>query len=123
MRPGARASRPSAGLSDFVSEQANTLARYGDWAKGGEVESAAQIPPGEGAIVNQGLHKLAVYRDDQGALHALSAVCTHLGCVVHFNSAERSWDCPCHGSRFDTRGEVLHGPAPKALAPAQLKKE
>lgn len=109
------------GVGDFLHEQANTLSKYGDWARGGEVESAAQIPPGEGAILNQGLHKLAVYRDAGGALHALSAVCTHLGCVVHFNSAERSWDCPCHGSRFATDGAVLHGPAPKALAPAQLK--
>ena len=109
------------GVADFVSEQANTLARYGDWVKGGEVESAAQIAPGQGAIINQGLHKLAVYRDPQGALHALSATCTHLGCVVHFNSAEQSWDCPCHGSRFDTSGAVLHGPAPKPLTPARLK--
>jgi glycine/D-amino acid oxidase-like deaminating enzyme/nitrite reductase/ring-hydroxylating ferredoxin subunit len=106
------------GLSDFVGEQVNTMARYGDWAKGGEVESVRQIPPGQGAIVNQGLHKLAVYRDEQGALHALSAKCTHLGCVVHFNSAERSWDCPCHGSRFDTSGAILHGPAATPLEDA-----
>lgn len=109
------------GLTDFVSEQANTLAKYGDWAKGGEVESVEQIAPGQGAIVNQGMHKLAVYRDEQGALHALSAKCTHLGCVVHFNSAERSWDCPCHGSRFDTSGATLHGPAAAPLEPAELK--
>jgi len=64
-----------------VGEQVNTLARYGDWAKGGEVESAELIAPGEGAIVNQGLHKVAVYRDEGGSLHTLSAVCTHLGCV------------------------------------------
>lgn len=109
------------GLSDFVSEQANTLSKYGEWAKGGEVESVEQIPPGQGAILNQGMHKLAVYRDEQGGLHALSAKCTHLGCVVHFNSAERSWDCPCHGSRFDTRGAMLHGPAVNPLEPAELK--
>lgn len=109
------------GLSDFVGEQANTLAKYGDWAKGGEVESVEQIAPGEGAVVNQGMHKLAVYRDEQGALHALSAKCTHLGCVVHFNAAERSWDCPCHGSRFDINGTMLHGPATAPLEPAELK--
>jgi nitrite reductase/ring-hydroxylating ferredoxin subunit len=109
------------GMSDFVSEQANTLAKYGEWAKGGDVDSVRQIPAGQGAIVNQGLHKLAVYRDEAGALHALSAKCTHLGCVVHFNSAERSWDCPCHGSRFDTAGTVLHGPAATPLEAAQLK--
>ena len=109
------------GVSDFLGEQANTLAQYGDWAKGGEVESTDQIATGQGAIINQGLHKLAVYRDHTGALHAVSAVCPHLGCVVHFNSAERSWDCPCHGSRFDTAGKVLHGPAPTALATAELQ--
>ncbi|GAB2843025.1 FAD-dependent oxidoreductase [Pseudoduganella ginsengisoli] len=108
------------GLPDFVAEQANTLSYYAEWATGGEVESAAEIPPGQGAIVRQGVHKLAVYRDTGGGLHALSARCTHLGCVVHWNAGERSWDCPCHGSRFDTQGAVLHGPAVSALAPAAL---
>lgn len=103
------------GISDFVSEQANTLSQYGDWVKGGEVESAQEIAAGQGAIVREGLQKLAVYRDEQGGLHSLSAKCTHLGCVVHWNSAERSWDCPCHGSRFDIDGQVLHGPAVSPL--------
>jgi glycine/D-amino acid oxidase-like deaminating enzyme/nitrite reductase/ring-hydroxylating ferredoxin subunit len=103
------------GISDFVTEQANTLSQYGEWVTGGEVESAQEIAAGDGAIVRHGTHKLAVYRDEQGELHALSAKCTHLGCVVHWNSAERSWDCPCHGSRFDVKGEVLHGPAATSL--------
>lgn len=103
------------GIYDFVSEQANTLAQYSDWVKGGEVASMEDIPAGQGAIIQDGTRKLAVYRDDQGELHAVSAVCTHLGCIVHFNSAECSWDCPCHGSRFDTNGEVLHGPAATSL--------
>lgn len=107
------------GLGDFAAEQANTLAQYRDWVTGGEVDSAAEIAPGQGAIVREGMHKLAVYRDEDGALHAVSATCTHLGCVVHFNSAEKSWDCPCHGSRFGTDGAVLHGPAAKALAPVE----
>ncbi|MGX4640454.1 FAD-dependent oxidoreductase [Massilia sp. SYSU DXS3249] len=104
------------GIRDFVAEQANIAGQYGDWLTGGEVESAAAIAPGEGAVVREGMHKLAIYRDETGGLHAVSATCTHLGCVVHWNSAERSWDCPCHGSRFDTEGKVLHGPAAKALA-------
>lgn len=108
------------GLSDFVSEQANTLSRYGEWAQGGEVDSAQEIAAGEGAIVRDGTRKLAVYRDEHGELHALSAKCTHLGCVVHWNSAERSWDCPCHGSRFATTGEVLHGPAAASLEATAL---
>ncbi|PSJ15903.1 Rieske 2Fe-2S domain-containing protein, partial [Nitrosomonas supralitoralis] len=70
---------------------------------------------GQGAIVQEGVHKLAVYRDQDGKLHKVSAICTHLGCIVHFNPAERSWDCPCHGSRFDTNGKILHGPAPSPL--------
>ena len=69
------------------------------------------IPKGGGAVVRSGLSQLAVHRDDQGQLHALSARCTHLGCIVTWNTAERTWDCPCHGSRFDTDGRVLKGPA------------
>jgi glycine/D-amino acid oxidase-like deaminating enzyme len=103
------------GIADFVSEQANTLSQFGEWVTGGDVESAQEIAAGEGAIVRDGTRKLAVYRDEQGELHALSAKCPHLGCVVHWNSAERSWDCPCHGSRFATDGAVLHGPAARAL--------
>lgn len=107
------------GISDFVSEQVNTLVQYTDWVKGGEVASMEDIQVGEGAIVQDGIHKLAVYRDDCGKLHTVSAVCTHLGCIVHFNVGERSWDCPCHGSRFDMNGEVLHGPA---ATPLSIKK-
>ena len=57
---------------------------------------------------------------DAGAVHAVSPVCTHLGCIVRFNVAERSWDCPCHGSRYDVDGAVLQGPATRALAPKSL---
>ncbi|MGK5694772.1 FAD-dependent oxidoreductase [Streptomyces sp. URMC 128] len=74
------------------------------------------LPPGEGAVVRaDGHHRLAVYRDDDGNLHSVSARCTHLGCLVSFNSAERAWECPCHGSRFDTDGKVIQGPATKPL--------
>ena len=111
------------GIADFLGEQANTLSQFGEWVTGGEVDSALQIPAGEGAIVRDGIRKLAVFRDPQGGLHALSAKCTHLGCVVHWNSAEQSWDCPCHGSRFDTKGDVLHGPAASSLEPVELGPE
>ncbi|OUC97695.1 FAD-dependent oxidoreductase [Streptomyces swartbergensis] len=73
------------------------------------------LPPGEGAVVRADGHRVAVYRDDDGTLHAVSARCTHLGCLVAFNSAERAWECPCHGSRFDTDGKVIQGPATKPL--------
>ena len=68
-------------------------------------------PDGEARVVRDGLGKTGVYRDEQGELHAVSLRCTHLGCLVRFNAAERSWDCPCHGSRFDVDGAVLEGPA------------
>lgn len=78
--------------------------------------SPAELREGEGAILRVDGEKLAVYRDDSGQLHAVSAICTHLGCQVAFNASERSWDCPCHGSRFDVDGAVLDGPANKRLA-------
>ncbi|MEU5591981.1 FAD-dependent oxidoreductase [Streptomyces sp. NPDC020298] len=74
-----------------------------------------EIGPGGGAVVHAGHERLAVHRDEGGNLHALSARCTHLGCLVAFNSAERAWECPCHGSRFDIDGEVVQGPAVKPL--------
>jgi Rieske Fe-S protein len=80
--------------------------------------SSGALGRGEGRVVAAGLGQAAVYRDDAGELHRLSARCTHLGCIVRWNAAERSWDCPCHGSRFaPATGEVLHGPAVSPLAP------
>ncbi|WP_373047465.1 FAD-dependent oxidoreductase [Vulgatibacter sp.] len=88
-----------------------------------EVRSLDEVPRGEGRLVRLGVERLAVYRSDEGGLQAVSPVCTHLGCYVHWNSGERSWDCPCHGSRFDTAGEVIHGPAVKALAKREIPEE
>ncbi len=78
--------------------------------------SVASLNPDEGKLVRVKGERLAVYRDREGRLRAVSAVCTHLGCLVKFNDAERTWDCPCHGSRFDTDGAVLAGPAIHPLA-------
>jgi glycine/D-amino acid oxidase-like deaminating enzyme/nitrite reductase/ring-hydroxylating ferredoxin subunit len=96
---------------EFVRENANTLAQYKDLVTGGDVKSVREIPAGEGAVIRQGLKKLAVYRDDAGKIHRHSAVCTHLQCIVQWNPEEKSWDCPCHGSRFDPYGRVTMGPA------------
>jgi glycine/D-amino acid oxidase-like deaminating enzyme/nitrite reductase/ring-hydroxylating ferredoxin subunit len=75
------------------------------------------IPLGEARVVPDGLRgKKGVFRDDDGTLHAVSLRCTHMGCLLRFNAAERSWDCPCHGSRFDVDGTVLEGPAVTPLA-------
>jgi glycine/D-amino acid oxidase-like deaminating enzyme/nitrite reductase/ring-hydroxylating ferredoxin subunit len=77
--------------------------------------SAEGVEPGEGRVVGSGLGQAAVYRDDAGVIHTLSARCTHLGCIVSWNRAERSWDCPCHGSRFGPLGDVIQGPATSPL--------
>ncbi len=80
-----------------------------------EAASLADIAPGEGKTVRVRGERLAVHRDRKGVLHAVSSVCTHLGCTVRFNQAESTWDCPCHGSRFGTDGAVLDGPATRPL--------
>ena len=77
----------------------------------------ADIPPGQGRLIGEGGKKVAVYRDHDGLVHRLSPVCSHMGCHVQWNGEAESWDCPCHGSRFEAAsGEVLHGPATHALS-------
>ena len=83
----------------------------GDRLRPAQAGSAAKVRRGEARVVRDGLGKTGVYRDEDGKVHAVSLRCTHLGCLLRFNSAERSWDCPCHGSRFDVDGAVLEGPA------------
>ena len=109
------ARKPLKEALEFIKAQSSVAAHYADWVSGGDQESAAAIPRGEGALIRSGLKKVAVYRDDEGGLHMYSAKCTHLGCVVQWNSAEKTWDCPCHGSRFSAYGNVLHGPAVSPL--------
>ena len=75
----------------------------------------SEIAPGQAKVISADGARVAVYRDAEGALHAVSAVCTHLGCVVDWNAAEKTWDCPCHGSRFDYGGHVVQGPAQRDL--------
>jgi len=100
----------------YLGENANFVGHMvRDWVKGGEVHERADIAPGEGAILREGLSSLAVYRDPAGELHERSAICTHLGCLVQWNGGEKSWDCPCHGSRFAIDGAVLNGPAKSPL--------
>jgi glycine/D-amino acid oxidase-like deaminating enzyme/nitrite reductase/ring-hydroxylating ferredoxin subunit len=90
---------------------------YTDWVGGGDVQDVESIRPGHGAVIRRGIHMLAVYRDDEFELHECSARCPHMSAVVQWNEAEKSWDCPAHGSRFDALGKVLHGPAIGDLAP------
>jgi glycine/D-amino acid oxidase-like deaminating enzyme/nitrite reductase/ring-hydroxylating ferredoxin subunit len=83
----------------------------GDRLLPGQISSAAELAPDSAGVVRSGTERTGVYRDADGGLHSVSMRCTHLGCLVRFNAAETSWDCPCHGSRFDVDGAVLEGPA------------
>jgi glycine/D-amino acid oxidase-like deaminating enzyme/nitrite reductase/ring-hydroxylating ferredoxin subunit len=103
------------GLVTMAREAASFNRPYADWVKGGDVDSLDDIPPGHGATIRRGLHVLAAYKDEHGNCHLRNARCTHLSGVVRWNEVEKSWDCPCHGSRFDAYGKVLNGPAPADL--------
>jgi len=105
-------------LGEFTKENLNAVAQFSDYVTAGDVDTAREIPRGSGSVVRRGLKKVAIYRDTHGVLHERSAVCPHLGCIVDWNSTERTWDCPCHGSRFDPEGKVVNGPALAGLGPA-----
>ena len=98
-------------LPEFAQENLNVAAQYADLATAGDVDSPDEIKPGQGAIIRRGSKKVAVYRNDAGAIFERSAVCVHLGCIVDWNSKEKTWDCPCHGSRYTAGGKVFQGPA------------
>jgi glycine/D-amino acid oxidase-like deaminating enzyme/nitrite reductase/ring-hydroxylating ferredoxin subunit len=85
-----------------------------------QVEELEAIGHGEGGVITRGDEKIAVWRDDSGTLHSVSAACTHMGCTVTWNNADRTWDCPCHGSIFEANGGVIHGPAVQPLAAKTL---
>lgn len=103
-------------LKEAIPEIVSSTVPYVDWVKGGDVEDVGDIRNGEGAIIRHGAARIAAYRDENGQLHKRSAVCTHLGCIVRFNSLEKTWDCPCHGSRFSTDGKPINTPAINPLA-------
>lgn len=112
----ARRFTPVKSASAFFKENLNVAGAYlKDYIKGADVLHLSEVPRGEGRLVEIDGDKMAVYRDDNYQLHVVSPVCTHLKCIVHWNQAERSWDCPCHGSRFGVDGTVLEGPAMAAL--------
>ncbi|HUQ67282.1 MAG TPA: FAD-dependent oxidoreductase [Flavitalea sp.] len=99
----------------FLSESLNMAKQYADYFKKGDIAEATQLANDEGGIISNGFHKIAVYRDKSGILHSFTAVCPHLGCVVHWNGDEKTFDCPCHGSRFSKEGTVINGPAVSGL--------
>jgi glycine/D-amino acid oxidase-like deaminating enzyme/nitrite reductase/ring-hydroxylating ferredoxin subunit len=98
-------------LPQFARENLNVAMEYTALVTPGEVDSVAEIEPGRGAVIRRGLTKVAVYKDESGAVHERSAICRHLGCVVGWNTLESTWDCPCHGSRYNAYGHVIQGPA------------
>ena len=95
----------------FARENLKVAEEYAHWLTPGEVGTVEEIKPGMGAVIHRSLSKIAVSRDDTGILHQCSAVCMHWGCIVSWNATERTWDCPCYGSRFTPDGKLLNGPA------------
>lgn len=112
-RPTRLSPKSSPTLAKLTAKVAADL--VGDRLRPADVDSVEDLAPGSAAVLRSGHRRTAVYRDPEGDLHAVSARCTHLGCLVRFNAAETSWDCPCHGSRFDVDGGVLEGPAVRPL--------
>ncbi|MCP3098147.1 FAD-dependent oxidoreductase [Myxococcus sp. K15C18031901] len=115
--------KPLAGVRDFLQENADVAFRFvADRLSRPEAQHLSEVAPGEAKVLEVEGQKVAVYREPDGTAHAVSPVCTHLGCHVHWNGAERSWDCPCHGARYSPTGKVLNGPAMKDLPSRQLPK-
>jgi Rieske Fe-S protein len=114
----ARRLKPVASARSFAKENGQVALHFvGARLKRREAAEEVELQPNEGRVVRVGRRHLATYRDGGGTLHALSARCTHLGCLVEWNTAERTWDCPCHGSRFAATGAVIEGPAVTPLRP------
>jgi glycine/D-amino acid oxidase-like deaminating enzyme/nitrite reductase/ring-hydroxylating ferredoxin subunit len=105
---------------DYLKEAGNFTRQLTDYFAKSELETVEELPRGEGAILGLGVGKVAAYRDARGQLHTHSAICPHLGCVVHWNADEKSFDCPCHGSRFTGEGVVVNGPASGNLKAVSL---
>ena len=113
--------KPAAGAVEFVKHNTGVAKHFiGDRLGAGSEPDLDALGPGEGVVFASGQGHLAASRDDDGRLHVHSAGCTHLGCLVAWNEAERSWDCPCHGSRFAQDGSVLEGPAVEPLPTARV---
>ena len=103
-------------ITEFLTENITPLKNFAEYLTADTMASVERLHPGEGRLVRSGLKKIAACRDRNGTLHLHSASCTHLGCVVHWNSLEQCWDCPCHGSQFAPDGSCLNGPAVSPLS-------
>ncbi|WP_346795971.1 FAD-dependent oxidoreductase [Halomonas sp. Bachu 37] len=112
----ARRITPAKSAGGWVKENASvTKHLVQDYLATGKLKEFAELAPGEAKVATLDGEKLAIYRNESGELSVLSAVCPHMKCLVHWNANDTTWDCPCHGSRFDTRGDVIEGPAYHAL--------
>ena len=108
--------KPLKAAKNWVVENSTALKNLAEYLAAGEISSVDELKRGQGAIVRSGLKKIAAYRDGRGDVHQHSAACTHIGCHLQWNSFEICWDCPCHGSIFGPKGEVLNAPAISGLA-------
>jgi glycine/D-amino acid oxidase-like deaminating enzyme/nitrite reductase/ring-hydroxylating ferredoxin subunit len=107
--------KPVAGAKEFVAENFDVAAHLVSGYLSRKPKDFAELEPGHAAIMKIDGDNIAAFKDEQGTVHAVSAVCSHMGCLVGWNATDRTWDCPCHGSRFELTGEVIHGPATKPL--------
>jgi len=114
--------KPVAGFTNFIKHNADVVKQFaGKWFYHEELEQLSALAPGEGKVVVFNKHKVAVYKSPEGKLFALNPICTHLKCEVKWNSAEKSWDCPCHGARYSYDGNLLTGPADRALEAINIR--
>lgn len=114
--------QPLKAAAEFTKENVNVVGKLvGDFFTKGADETVANLLPEEGKLLQLEGGKYAVYKDSNGNVTALSPICPHMGCTVDWNKAEKTWDCPCHGSRFDTAGKVIEGPAMSGLEPVSCK--
>lgn len=111
--------KPAESILEVAREAVMNATHFiGDRLAAEPVVDFTTLRNGEGEVVMIDGDRIAAYRDDAGTLHTLSAVCTHAGCIVKWNSAESTWDCPCHGGRYTAHGDILEGPP---LAPLPVK--
>lgn len=105
---------------NYIKENINSLFQYRDWFLENHSEEIKNLPNGKGIVYREGFQIVAAYKDQYGHLNLNSATCPHLGGIVRWNDAEKSWDCPCHGSRFDCLGKMIEGPANVDLTPINI---
>jgi len=116
--------KPIAGFKNFVKENADVVKNLiGKWFSSAEMESLSNLAKGQGKIIEYDNEKIALHKDEHGNLHAINPACTHIKCEVAWNDAEQSWDCPCHGARYDDEGNVLNAPAHRNLEKIELGEE